>query len=218
VNTLDIGKSDAEGNCFYSQIIGGVAYGPGALKRFVCPDWVNLRVAEDRRSGSKRSWCVVFDISIPGVYSYCGVAHGNRSTANGFFGRTVTGELLKIASDSDCHKRLCELHPVYGDIEAARQEAAALKAKMEAERTLREQQEMAERAAEWQRELNGKRAQAEIAREELKQVGVTLPRLTGTPKQCAWANDLRAAYALKHPGSDSLAAQTSAKWWIENAR
>lgn len=45
-----------------------------------------------------------------------------------------------------------------------------------------------------------------------------LPRLTGTPKQITWAENIRAAHAKKCPASPHLATRTLAAWWIENQR
>lgn len=46
-----------------------------------------------------------------------------------------------------------------------------------------------------------------------------MPELTGTPKQIAYALNIRAAYAAKHPeDTRAIKTATTAKYWIENHR
>lgn len=45
-----------------------------------------------------------------------------------------------------------------------------------------------------------------------------LPFLTGTEKQRAWANQIRAEHAAESPHSANLQTKSNAAWWIENRR
>lgn len=45
-----------------------------------------------------------------------------------------------------------------------------------------------------------------------------LPSLTGTEKQRAWANQIRAEHAAASPHSAHLQTKSNAAWWIENRR
>jgi hypothetical protein len=52
--------------------------------------------------------------------------------------------------------------------------------------------------------------------EQFGQAESEYPKLTGTPKQIAFAIDIRAEYALRHPGDRSLKTATRAQYWISN--
>lgn len=66
-------------------------------------------------------------------------------------------------------------------------------------------------------------AKAESGIKKAEQEGVTLPELTGTPKQIAWAETIRgcacedfANAKAKKPAWDALCSKTEASWWIDH--
>ena len=66
-------------------------------------------------------------------------------------------------------------------------------------------------------------AAAEKGMQAISENGIALPELTGTEKQIAWANKIRAAAAAvfaaagaKPVAWERFAEITAAKWWIEN--
>jgi len=82
---------------------------------------------------------------------------------------------------------------------------------------------------EHQRELRDRRRLSHSARverntvlaaiiEEDGQRGSDYPPLSGTPKQIAWAIEIRKEFARQHPTDRVLRNATRAKYWIENHR
>lgn len=97
------------------------------------------------------------------------------------------------------------------------EEKKAERQRAEAERIEREAAEAERRRIEREAlaELNAAKA-AEIA--EKGQADSDFPKLTGTPKQIAYAVSIREAFARKHPADAALKRGTTAKYWIENHR
>lgn len=47
-------------------------------------------------------------------------------------------------------------------------------------------------------------------------VAAALPALSGTPKQIAWADKIRGAFAIRFPNDKRLSSRKRAAWWIDN--
>lgn len=93
----------------------------------------------------------------------------------------------------------------------------AYEAEIAREAQQRRYEEEAKERAERMEQLRIERAAlAEIAAEEAAEAGY--PKLTGTEKQIAYADQIRAAYAKSNPGAKVLMDRLTAKWWIENHR
>ncbi|WP_175429984.1 hypothetical protein [Azospirillum argentinense] len=75
---------------------------------------------------------------------------------------------------------------------------------------------MEERAGQGRR---GGGPRGEAANAAAAKAGVdadALPALRGTAKQVAWATQIRATFAAKHPTDKRLKSATTAKYWIDN--
>lgn len=215
IEALSIGRGTInEKLVFTGDVTGGGAYGPGNVSEVVSFDRaVPVRWFRDDRSGSKRSGSCSWQLQADRLYSLTNIANGSRSSADYY-----------VVTDGGVAKKLTREE--YDAERTRRWPLAAHEAVEAAERRrVQEQERMAREAAaaearrienEALKELNEERA-AEIAAKGQEKVE-GLPELTGTPKQIAYALNIRAAYAEKHPGDAALKRGTTAKYWIENHR
>ncbi|KQT44662.1 hypothetical protein ASG47_14505 [Devosia sp. Leaf420] len=222
IESIQIGRCTiTESLIFVGEVIGGGTGGPGKVTKFV--DFnrtAPLYFFKDNRSGSKRSGTCLWQLEADALYRIDNVAISSRNTDT-FYVSTIGGQPKELSRDEFNAER-ARIWPLGAQLAA---EAAAQFKIDEAARIEREAAEAERRRIEMEarqvetealKEINAERA-AEIA-EKGQPVVDGLPELSGTPKQIAYALNIRAAYAEKHPDSPSLKKGTTAKYWIENYR
>jgi len=215
VEILDIGRGAIKSKLvFTGEVAGGGAVGPGRVYKFV--DYnrtVTARFERDNRSGSKRSGSCVWQLEADALYQLDDIAISSRDSST-FYVSTFGGVPVRLTKDefNAERARIWPLGKIEVEAEAERRRQA------EAERIKRDNEIAEQRRIESEalKELNEERA-AEIAEKGQEKVE-GLPELTGTSKQIAYALNIRAAYAVKHPGDAALKRGTTAKYWIENHR
>jgi hypothetical protein len=195
-----------------SPVAGGGQVGPGSVSRHVDYDQTQQqRWVEDKRSSSKRSGEVVFQLQGDALYVLNGIATG--SSSSGTFYLSTFGTPTKLTPEQFEAER-ARLWPLGKEAAEGRK---ALQARTEAARIQREAEEAERRriAREALVEINEQRAAELVA---AGQPDIGLPALSGTPKQIAYALEIRKAFAIRHPGDAALKRGKTAKYWIENHR
>ncbi len=195
-----------------ADVTGGGAHGPGRVSRYVDYDrTVGQGWIEDRRSGSKRSGSCIWQLEADQLYYLSGIADGSRSNAN--YAISTIGGIAKTMTRAELDAERARIWPMGKQLA---DEAAERQRQDEAARIQRDAERAEARRIELEAlaELNAEKA-AEIAEKGQEKVE-GLPELKGTPKQIAYALNIRKAFAEKHPGDPALKRGTTAKYWIEN--
>lgn len=192
-----------------ADVTGGGAHGPGRVARYVDYDsMVGQGWIEDRRSGSKRSGSCIWQLEADQLYYLFGIADGSRSDAN--YAISTMGGIAKTMTRAELDAERARMGKQLAD------EAAERHRQDEAARMQRDAERAEARRIELEAlaEINAEKA-AEIAEKGQGKVE-GLPELKGTPKQIAYALNIRKAFAEKHPSDPALMRGTTAKYWIEN--
>lgn len=215
IEAIEVGRCTIDEKLhFHGQVIGGGSGGPGrVVLQTGFKSSIQIYAAEDRRSGSRRSGYCIWNLQADALYeiSNCAVSSSRTGT---FYVKTDGGQAVELSREEfDAERK--RRWPMEAQLAA---EAAERHRIAEIERMEREaaQAEARRIEAEALKELNDERA-AEIA-EKGQEKFEGLPELTGTPKQIAYALNIRAAYAAKHQGDAALKRGTTPKYWIENHR
>lgn len=211
---LEIGRGRIFGDLrFCGEVAGGGAVGPGRVFEYVDYDRrMAVRFEADCRSGSKRSGSCVWQLEKDRLYVLDDIAYSSSRSATYYV--STHGDDVHELDREEFEAERGRIWP----LGRARSEAEAeAKKKAEAERIEREAVEAERRLVEREAlaELNAEKA-AEI--EKNGQAESDLPKLTGTPKQIAYALSIREAFARQHPEDAALKRATTAKYWIENHR
>lgn len=185
-----------------AAITGGGAAGPGYVEKMLAYEqWKKMRWVADHRSGSGRSGVVHIGLDGDGLYRWR-LAGASGKTHSGYF--LISGDDVSDVDDDDYERHIAENYAA--DVAAHRAaEAAQAEAKALEERRRAEMLAKATEAAERQKA----EALARIAEADL-------PELTGSPKQIAWGNDIRARLFARKADDPRLRSQTAAKWWIDH--
>ncbi len=215
IETIEIGRCTIDEKLrFYGQVIGGGSGGPGRVERQTgYKSSTPIYASEDHRSGSRRSGYCVWNLQTDALYeiSNCAI---NSSRTGTFYVMTDGGQAVELSREEfDAERKRRWPMAAQLAVEAAERHRIAEVARMEREAAQVEARRIEHEAL---KELNDERA-AEIAEKGQEKVD-GLPELTGTPKQIAYALNIRAAFAAKHPGDAALKRGTTAKYWIENHR
>ncbi|MGB3540712.1 MAG: hypothetical protein WBA42_21370 [Mesorhizobium sp.] len=198
---------------FNGHVAGGGAVGPGKVFEYTDYEASSYVYFEnDFRSGSKRSGYCVWQLEKDRLYKLVDIAYS--SSKSGTYYLSTFGDEPEELSESGFEAERRRVWPL--GYERA-EEKKAERQRAEAERIERETAEAERRRIEREAlaELNAEKA-AEIEKNGQAETG--LPKLTGTPKQIAYALSIREAFARKHPDDAALKRGTTAKYWIENHR
>jgi hypothetical protein len=214
MSIIGIGRGQIDESLhFQGTVAAGGSIGPGRVVR--ATDYLGRKAeafAEDFRSGSRRSGSCVWHLAADALYELTGIAVSS-SRSGAFYVSTFGGEARRL-TEEEFEAELRRVFPL------GFERAEADKARRAAEEKARIQRETAE--AEERRKA--REALAEINAEKAREIENNgqpddgLPKLTGTPKQIAYALSIRAAFARRRPGDAALKRGTTAKFWIENHR
>jgi hypothetical protein len=214
IDTLHIGRCTIDAKLrFVGEVIGGGTGGPGKVwLQTEYGRFAPLGFDEDHRSGSRRSGSCLWYLEPDRLYRIDNVAVSSSRTAT-FYVSTAGDRPVAMSREeheAECRRRWPMDARLADEAEERRREQEALR--MEREAAQAEARRIEQEAL---KELNAERA-AQIA--AMGQPDTGLPKLTGTPKQIAYALSIRDAFAAKHPGDPALKRGTTAKYWIENHR
>lgn len=213
IEEIEIGRCTITAKLrFIGEVIGGGTGGPGKVSEIT---GYNTRRPvywdRDNRSGSKRSGNCVWQLEADRLYQIDNVAVSSRNTDT-FYVSTADGQPVELSREEFDAERARRW-----PLEREEAIAAAERRRVEEEARMKRDAEIAEQRRierEALKELNDEAA-AEIEKNG-QQSDDGLPELTGTPKQIAYALNIRKAYADKHPVDAALKRGTTAKYWIEN--
>lgn len=213
IEEIEVGRCTITTNLrFIGEVIGGGTGGPGKVSEIT--GWTGRRSVywdRDNRSGSKRSGNCVWQLEADRLYQIDNVAVSSRNTDT-FYVSTDRGQPVELSREEFDAER-ARRWPLEREeaIAAAERRRVEEEARMQREAEIAEQRRIEREAL---KELNDEAA-AEIEKNG-QSVEDGLPELSGTPRQIAYALNIRKAYAEKYPGDAALKRGTTAKYWIEN--